>query len=40
MSIKAVFQWIYCMDFHDVLILLAIFTVLFCMLLYIFFRLG
>ena len=30
MSIKAVFQWIYCMDFHDVLILLAIFTVLFC----------
>lgn len=30
MSLNAVFQWIYCMDFHDVLILLAIFTVLFC----------
>lgn len=30
MSLNAVFLWIYCMDFHDVLILLVIVTGLFC----------
>ncbi|MGN0478791.1 MAG: hypothetical protein ACI4GO_05120, partial [Hominenteromicrobium sp.] len=32
MAIKAVFQWIYALDFHTVLIFLALFTVLFCLL--------
>lgn len=30
MPLNAVFKWIYCLDFHEVLVLLAFFTGLFC----------